>query len=161
MQRRRTLAGPPVRSATEAWGAVAQLLTNTLTVSTSVSELEVAAALAPLAGLAPALIAAGHLERAPLVLVDAAMHLSISVATGTAALELEENLNPVPGGASSTSTWVLHVPCPPTFAAGLNAVISGEGRLTLAPAPDGATSQASAPGALIDLTALDKLRDST
>jgi hypothetical protein len=139
MQRRRTLAGPPVRSATEAWGAVAQLLTNTLTVSTSVSELEVAAALAPLAGLAPALIAAGHLERAPLVLVDAAM----------------------PGGASSTSTWVLHVPCPPTFAAGLNAVISGEGRLTLAPAPDGATSQASAPGALIDLTALDKLRDST
>jgi hypothetical protein len=140
---------------------VARLITNTLTVGAAVSELEIAAALAPLAGLAPALIAAGHLEKAPLVLVDAAMHLSISVATGAAALELEENLNPVPGGASSTSTWMLHVPCPSTFASGLNAVISGNGRLTLAPAPVEATAQASAPGSLIDVRALDKLRDST
>ena len=45
----------------------------------------------------------------PLVLVAGELWLEITAVSGSAALSLEENLNPVPGAASA-SDWMLHVP---------------------------------------------------
>ena len=66
--------------------------------------------LAPLKGLGPALIAGGHLESKGLVVVDNGLHLTIRVFTADAALDVEENLNPVPGGATATDRWILYLP---------------------------------------------------
>lgn len=110
MERSRTIAAAPLRTASDAWQLVVNLLADTLERSSSVPEGSVAEALAPLNGLGPALIAAGHLERTPLVLSDAELHLGVTVVTGDAALAIEENLNPVPGGGQATGEWVLHLP---------------------------------------------------
>ena len=38
------------------------------------------------------------------------LHLTIRVLTADAALDVEENLNPVPGGASATDGWTIYLP---------------------------------------------------
>jgi len=59
------------------------------------------------------LTAGGHLEKSPLVLVAGELFLEISTVSGSDALKLDENLNPVPGG-SSVEDWKLHLPqCEP------------------------------------------------
>ena len=112
MERNRTIAASPVRSAAEAWEVVRTLIADTLERSPAVSAGSVGAELAALDGLGPALIAGGHLESRGLVLCDAELHVTITVMTADAALRVEENLNPVPGGASATDRWTLYVPLP-------------------------------------------------
>ena len=109
MERSRTIAAAPVRGASEAWNVVSRLLADTLETSASIPAGSVLKELAALNGLGPALIAGGHLQSKGLVLVDQGLHLTILVATADAALEVEENLNPVPGGAGATTGWVLYV----------------------------------------------------
>jgi hypothetical protein len=110
MERIRFIAAAPVRSASEAWQVVSTLLADTLECSSSVPIGSVGKELAFLKGLGPALIAGGHLESKGLVLVDQGLHLTIRVLTADAALDVEENLNPVPGGASATDGWTLYLP---------------------------------------------------
>ena len=110
MQSQRTIAAAPIRNAHVAWEIVVDLLSRTLELSADVPAGSVAQGLAPLEGLGLALIAGGHLESKGLVLVDIGMHLTIFVKTADAALAVEENLNPVPGGADSTDGWILHLP---------------------------------------------------
>src|SRR2546428_12171070 len=100
MERTRFIAAAPVRSASEAWRIVSTLIADTLECSSSVPIGSVGKELAPLNGLGPAIIAGGHLESKGLVLVDKGLHLTIRVMTADAALDVEESLNPVPGGAS-------------------------------------------------------------
>ena len=110
MNRHRTIAAAPVRSAAEAWGVVSRLFADTLERSPAVPAGSVTTELTKLHGLGPALIAGGHLESKGLVLVDVGFHLTVLVATGDAALRVDENLNPVPGGATATNRWTLHLP---------------------------------------------------
>src|SRR5260370_80693 len=110
MERNRVIAAAPVRSAFEAWKVVSKLLADTLERSRSIPAGSVAKELAPLDGLGPALIAGGHLESKGLVLVDQDIHLTITVMTADAALGVEENLSPVPGGATATDGWPLYGP---------------------------------------------------
>ena len=112
MERERTIAASPVRSAAEAWNVVTTLLATTLERSPNVAAGSVERELAALEGLGPALIAGGHLESDGLVLCDVGLHLTIRVVTADAALAVRENLNPVPGGGGATSAWALHVPLP-------------------------------------------------
>jgi hypothetical protein len=110
MERRRVIAAAPIRSAAEAWKVVSTLLVDTLERSSSIPAGSVIKELSSLDGLGPALIAGGHFESKGLVLVDQGLHLTILVATADAALEVEENLSPVPGGAVATDGWTLHLP---------------------------------------------------
>ncbi|MGH9511433.1 MAG: hypothetical protein ACRD2U_04785 [Terriglobales bacterium] len=110
MERSRVIAAAPVRSAFEAWRVVCSLLADTLERSPSVPVGSVTNALEPLKGLGAALIAGGHLESKGLVLVDTGLHLTVRVLTADAALDIEENLNPVPGGANATEGWTLYLP---------------------------------------------------
>lgn len=112
MPRHRTIAATPVRSASEAWRVTVQLIADTLERSPDVAEGTVQAELAPLSGLGAALIGGGHLEASPLLLSDVSLDVEIRVVTSDAALTVEENLNPIPGGASATSDWTLYIPAP-------------------------------------------------
>jgi hypothetical protein len=163
VQRHRTIAGPPVRTATAAWEVLVGLITDTLIVSDEVSAVGVAGALAPLHGIGPALIAAGHLESSPVVLVSGALHVGITVATGTATTSMEENLNPVGGGRSAGAEWRLHLPSPVALATVVAAAAEKSAHLSVEPAPDGdtPTDGSTSEKGLVDLAALGKLRAST
>src|SRR5260221_1407982 len=138
MERTRLIAAAPVRSASEAWQVVSALLADTLERSSSVPTGSVAKELAPLKGLAPALIAGGHFESKGLVLVDTDLHLTIRVLTADAALEVEENLNPVPGGASATDGWTLYLPSAGPLDSAVKAAVKNSTHLTTDAPPSSA-----------------------
>ena len=155
MQRARQIAGPPIRSASSAWQTLVTLVADTLSVSGEVSAEDVRTSFNPLAGIGSALIAGGHLKTAPITIVSGDLHLSITVATGDAATDVEENLNPVPGGGSAQANWMAYLPTPSTLAAVLSTAAAKSPHLSLASPP--AAESASKSAALIDLTMLDRL----
>lgn len=157
MERTRFIAAAPVRSASEAWQVVCALLADTLERSPSVPTGSVGKELAPLKGLGPALIAGGHLESKGLDLVDKEFHLTIRVLTADAALGVEENLNPVPGGASATDGWILHLPSAGPLDGAVKAAVKNSTHLSTDSPPASAPAAEKSAGAsrsLIDVNAL-------
>jgi len=156
MERTRLIAAAPVRSASEAWQVLTDLLSDTLERSSSVSAGSVAATLANLNGLGPALIAGGHLESKGLVLVDEGLHVTIRVLTADAALDVEENLNPVPGGVSATDGWTIYFPPAGPLDKTLNSAVKNSPHLSTAEPPATAPAQRSEQRnrSLIDIDAL-------
>ena len=159
MERIRLIAAAPIRSASEAWQVVTTLLADTLERSSSVPTGSVSKELAPLNGLGAALIAGGHLETKGLVLVDNGIHLTIRVMTADAALDVEENLNPVPGGASATGAWMVYLPSAGPLDGTVKAAAKKSSHLSTDPPPTSAPAQKSANESrgLIDLDALRRL----
>ncbi|MFS8098406.1 hypothetical protein LFM09_14830 [Lentzea alba] len=140
------------------------MISDTLVVSPHITADDVATALAPLKGIGAALVAGGHLATTPLVLVSENLHLSITVATDDAALDVEENLNPVPGGGSATSDWMLYVPVPPPLASVLATAAKQSAHLSVEPAPDERqveSASATKTSTTINLEALKSLRSSS
>ena len=163
MQRYRQIAGPPLRTATAAWAVLTVLITDTLLASDQINSADVAIALTPLNGLGSALIAGGHLETTPLVLVSNGLHVSLTVATGDTAVGVEENLNPVPGGGTATNDWTLYIPPPTPLVSILATAAKQSSHLSIDRAPtDGTVEASSVVGAsLVDLSALDGLQASS
>src|SRR5579862_2724372 len=143
MERTRFIAAAPVRSASEAWQVVTTLLADTLERSSLVPNGSVGKELASLKGLGPALIAGGHLESKGLVLVDTDVHLTIRVLTADAALNVEENLNPVPGGASATERWTLYLPSAGPLNSAVEAAVKNAMHLTTDAPPASAPAEKS------------------
>ena len=75
---------------------------------------------------------------------------------GTEALTTDENLAPVPGGASATG-WMLYLPAPDPLADVVRSIVAGSAHLNIGQPPTGATAKTAAmteaPG-LVDLAAL-------
>ncbi len=159
MERTRFIAAAPVRSASEAWLVVSALLADTLELSSAVPSGSVFKELAPLKGLGPALIAGGHLESKGLVLVDKGLHLTIRVLTADAALDVEENPNPVPGGASATAGWTLYLPSTGALDNAVQAAVKNSTHLSTDAPPASAPAEKSdgASRSLIDVNALRSL----
>lgn len=159
MERVRLIAAAPVRSASEAWRLVATLLADTLEKSVLVPTGSVSEALVPLKGLGPALIAGGHLEANGIVLVDDSLHLTVRVLTGDAALNVEENLNPVPGGANATDGWIVYLPSTGALDGILGAAVKKSSHLSLDAPPEGRSAEKSegANQSVIDVNALRRL----
>lgn len=160
MERRRSIAAAPVRSSVDAWKVVAKLIADTLERSPSIAAASVTDALTPLNGLGPALIAGGHLEQKGLVLVDVGLHVTILALTADAALDVEENLSPVPGGASATDNWTLYIPPSGPLEASITAAIKGSPHLSADAPPASAPAQkkeAQSASTPIDLDALRRL----
>ena len=159
MERTRLIAAAPVRSASEAWRVVSTLLADTLERSSSVPTGSVGKELTPLKGLGPALIAGGHLESKGLVLVDTGLHLTVRVLTADAALDVEENLSPVPGGASATDGWTLYLPSAGGLDSAVEAAVKNSTHLSTDAPPASAPAEKSdgASRSLIDLNALRSL----
>lgn len=154
MERYRTIAASPVRSAVEAWQVVATLVADTLERSPAVPEGSVGEELRALDGLGPALIAGGHLESKGLVLCDVGLHVTITVLTADAALDVKENLHPVPGGASATEGWMLYVPLPGSLNASVEAAAKRSVHLSVEPPPKSAPTAKKGEAAAISLDAL-------
>lgn len=152
MQRRRTIAASPRRTAAEVWKTICSLIGDTLERSSSIDRDHVDTALAPLDQLARMLISAGHLEKHPLVLVADELWLEISTASGAEALTMDENLNPVPGGGTATD-WTLHVPQVEPMAKLVRAAATGQTHLS-ADEPVEKTQTSASAAAGVDIEAL-------
>lgn len=154
MQRRRTIAASPERNAAEAWRVIRELVGDTLERCSSIDRAEVDAELEALGQLARMLISAGHLEKHPLVLVAGEVWLEIVTVSGSAALALEENLNPVPGAAAATD-WRLHVPQVEPTAKLARTTVKGHQHLS-AHEPSELTESSATSAARVDLDALKR-----
>lgn len=151
MERRRAIAGSPVRNSVQAWSTVVDLIVATLGRSPHLDERQVHGELLATESIGPRLVAGGHLETQPIVLLAGNLHLNITITSGAEAFALEENLDAVPGGASATD-WTVHLPTPATLASAVIEATEGSGHLTTAPPPAVATKSAA-----IDLIDLDVL----
>lgn len=109
MKRLRKVAAAPERTAGEAWETITDLLADTLERSEEIERPEVERAMQAAGGVGRQLVSGGHLRKNPLILVAGEMWLEIEVLSGNAAVGLEENLNPVPGGGGA-SHWTLYLP---------------------------------------------------
>ncbi len=158
MQRRRELAGAPARSAAQTCEAICTMLRKTLCASAKVEREELADALTAARPALLALIAGGHLDQHPLVLVASPVHLSVTIISGDRALTLEENLN-VPGG-SSIEEWTIHLPAPEPLSASVRAAANSHERLSAEQAPGEIQEQATAT-TLLDRDALAARRSAS
>lgn len=161
MERHRTVAAAPVRTASEAWSVVSTLLRDTLERSPAIPPGSVAEALDPLNPIAPALIAGGYLEKQGLVLVDEGLHVTVTVVTADAALRIEENLTPVPGGATATDGWTLHIVTTGPLAEAVRIATSKRPHLSTDPPPTRRSAKESeneTQASVVDLDALRQMR---
>lgn len=135
--RHRDIAASPVRSAQETWITITELLTDTLERSSDINVGEVERTLDALTPAAVALVAPGHFEREPLTLRAEPLRLTIGTVSGERAFRAfeEENLNPVPGGASATH-WVMHIPRPVALVPLIDSVVANLDHVSTNPPPD-------------------------
>ncbi|MEV2270471.1 hypothetical protein [Nonomuraea africana] len=152
MLRTRQVAASPVRSASGTWAVISDLVADTVAQSSMLSRDEAAQAMSAAEAVGRMLIAAGHLQQYPITLVAGKVYCEITTVFGTAALMLEENLNPVPGAAGADD-YVIHLPSPVPLQELVKATADGHARLSDAvpPAPETKTANA---GPLIDIEAL-------
>jgi hypothetical protein len=135
MRRHRDIAAAPRRSATETWQTIADLVADTLDRSPHIDRVEVEAVMATAATVGRPLLAGGHLNQHPLTLVADPVRCTIGTVSGTAALSLEENLNPIPGGAQATE-FTLHLPTPDPLEAVVRAAAERSPHLSADPPAD-------------------------
>lgn len=154
MQRHRTIASAPRRTAPEVWQTVRGLVGDTLERSPFIERDDVNTALDALNGVVRMLISAGHLEGHPLVLIAGDLWLEITTVSGGSALNLEENLNPVPGGAGA-SDWTLYVPQVEPMAKLVRTTVKGHAHLS-ADEPTAPSQSVAKTSSGVDLDALKR-----
>jgi hypothetical protein len=96
------------------------------------------------------LIAGGHLNDEPLVLVAPPVHLSVTTVSDDRALALEDATD-VPGGAG-IEQWMIHLPPTDPIGGLVRAAAADNGHLSAEPAPDEAKESAAT--AVLDEAAL-------
>jgi hypothetical protein len=153
VQRHSTIAGAPERSAGEAWEIITALVADTLERSDAIERAVVEAAFAHADGIGRMLIAGGHLETHPLVIVAGTLWLEIRTVSGDDALTLEENLNPVPGAAEAQD-FVIFLPSPAPLATFVKDGVEGVDHLSADEPTAPSESDADGRAAAIDETAL-------
>ncbi|MGI8335178.1 hypothetical protein ACRYCC_34960 [Actinomadura scrupuli] len=150
--RTREVAASPVRSASATWTVIADLVADTVAQSSSLSRDEAVQAMSAAEAMGRMLIAGGHLHKHPITLVAGRVHCQITTVSGTAAIALEENLNPVPG-ATGADDFTIHLPSLAPLQEQVKAAANGHARLSDA-APPAPETKAAASGPLIDREAL-------
>jgi hypothetical protein len=129
MQRHRQVAAAPVRRASETWETIGQLIVDTLDRSPHIERSAIEAAVEAASTVGRALVAAGHLDEYPVVVVADPLYLDITTVSGGPASTLEENLGPVPGGATSTD-WMIYLPTPDPVADAVRAAVAAHSHLS-------------------------------
>lgn len=158
MKRHRNVAAAPVRSPSETWRTISELVVATLERSSGIQPAEAKAAMAAAAPAGLTLIAGGYLDRHPITLIAGTVDCTIGTITGTRAFDVDENLNPVPG-AGAANDFTVHLPTPQPHDGLVSRVARSHPRLS-AEQPPAPTQEASAMrGPIIDLAALERLRD--
>jgi hypothetical protein len=99
------------------------------------------------------LIAGGHLERFPVVVHADPINLEITTVSGEAAVGLEENLAPVPGGATATG-WTVYLPTPEPIGGAVRAAAASHSNLSADEPPDAPKAETAVGRGVVDLGAL-------
>ncbi|MEU4574585.1 hypothetical protein [Nonomuraea sp. NPDC023979] len=141
-----------MRSASATWTVISDLVADTVALSSGLSRDEAVQAMSAAEAVGRMLIAAGHLQQHPITLVAGKVYCEITAVSGTAALTLDENLNPVPGAAGA-DTFMIYLPSPAPLQAQVKTAANGHTRLSDAAPPAPETKTANA-GPLIDREAL-------
>lgn len=152
MRRTREVAASPLRSASVTWSVIAGLVADTVAQSSGLSRDEAVQAMSAAEAVGRMLVAGGHLHKHPITLVAGEVHCEVTTVSGTAALTLEENLNPVPGAAGADE-FTVYLPSPAPLQEQVRAAVDGHARLSDA-APPAAETKAASSGPLIDREAL-------
>lgn len=152
MRRTREVAASPVRSASATWTVITDLVADTVAQSSALSRDEAVQAMTAAEAVGRMLIAGGHLHKHPITLAAGKVHCEIITVSGTAALTLEENLNPVPGAAGADD-FTIYLPSPAPLQEQVKAAADEHTRLSDA-APPVAETKAASSGPLIDREAL-------
>lgn len=142
MQRHRYIAAAPERRSSETWDTIAELIATTLARSGDISAEDVAAALEVVGPIGTMLIAGGHVEKEPIIVVAGTLHLSIFTVSGDAASTLEENLAPVPGATSATA-WTIYIPIPEPLADTVHTAFAGTAHVSTNTPPEDADAVAT------------------
>ena len=142
MQRHRQVAAAPQRRASETWDAISELVVATLDRSPHIVASDVAAAMDAASTVGRVLVAGGHLDIHALVVVAEPVYLNIKTVSGIAATSLDEDLGPVPGGATS-SEWTIHLPTPDPVGDAVRSAVSGVSHLSADEPPGESTSKSS------------------
>lgn len=160
MKRERLVASTPARSPMEAWQAIAGLVRSTVTASPHITSAAVEHALEQARPAALALVAGGHTDKNPLTVVSGKVFCEIRTVSGDRALDLEENLNGVPGAAEADS-FVLHLPPVEPHGDLVRKTCRSSRHLSTEPPDQAATETASRHSAepVIDLSTLERARD--
>lgn len=155
MQRHRQVAAAPERTTSDTWEAIAKLLAATLDRSPNIDVGDVTAAMDAASGVGRALVAGGHLEKHAVVLVADPVYLNITTVSGKAATSLDEDLSPVPGGATATD-WTIYLPTPDPVGDTVRSAIKGVAHLSAdEPPAESVTKSAMSEGAsVLNLDAL-------
>jgi hypothetical protein len=152
VRRAREVAATPVRSASATWAVIADLVTDTVAQSSSLSRDEAVQAMSAAEAVGRMMVAGGHLDKHPITLVVGKVHCEITTVSGTAALALAENLNPVPGAAGADD-FTIYLPSPVPLQDQVKSAAAEHARLSDA-APPAPQTKAASSGALIDHEAL-------
>ncbi|WP_344011468.1 hypothetical protein [Nocardiopsis exhalans] len=141
-----------MRSASGTWVVIADLLADTVEQSSALSREETVQAMSAAEAVGRMLVTAGHLAKHPIILVAGKVHCEITTVSGTAALTLDENLNPVPGAAGADD-FMIYLPSPAPLQEQVKIAANKHARLSDAvpPAPE---TKAANSGPLIDREAL-------
>ncbi len=159
MARHREVASSPARAMAETWGAIANLVAVTLGRSASIHEADVRRAFDLALAAGNALVAGGHLARAPVTVIAAPLYLTISTVSGEKAFKtLEDENNSAAPGASTAETWMVYLPKPAGLASLIDEVVSESEHLSSATPP--AETQAASTIPAMDLRRLDPARRS-
>ena len=155
MQRHRQVAAAPERSTSDTWEAIAQILAATLDRSPNIDASDVAGAMDAVSGVGRALVAGGHLEKHAVVLVADPVHVNITTVSGKGATGLDEDLGPVPGGATATD-WTIYLPTPDPVGDAVRSAVKGVAHLSAdEPPSEWVTKSAMSEGAsVLNLDAL-------
>jgi hypothetical protein len=131
---------------------IADLVADTVAQASALSRDDAEQAMSSAEAVGRMLVAAGHLQQHPVTLIAGTVYCEITTVSGTAALTLEENLNPIPGAAGADD-FTIHLPSPDPLQEQVKAAADGHARLSNAvpPAPD---TRAASSGPLIDRDAL-------
>jgi hypothetical protein len=155
MQRRREIAASPERTTSETVEAISDLIRDSLARADKLNRSDIDDALTTARSAFLALTAGGHLDANALVVIAAALHLSITTVSGDRALTLEENLDAVPGAATATE-WTLYLPTPDPLAAMVTKVADSHPNLSVAEPPAESAQASETASAALDLDALAK-----
>jgi hypothetical protein len=155
MQRYRQVAAAPQRRASETWEAIGELVLATLDRSPSIAASDVIAAMNAASAIGRVLVAGGFTDSHPVVLIADPVYLNITTVSGVAATNLDEDLGPVPGGATATE-WTIYLPTPDPLGNAVRTAIAGVLNLSADVPPGESMSKSANFGAsgMLDLDAL-------
>lgn len=156
MQRHKQVAAAPVRRASETWEAIGELILATLDRSPNIAANEVMAAMNAACSVGRALVAGGHLEKHPVVVVADPVYLIITTVSGVAATNFEEDLGSVPGGATATD-WTIYLPTPDPLGDIVRSALAGVVHLSADDPPGESITKSAPPLAGANMLNLDAL----